>query len=879
VTDFRIFLLTGQLRVEQHRGGKIEMVDLGRGKLPVAILVGLATEPNLRAPAAASLRSLCYEGIPPTNWKPSLEQAISRLRKKTGLPIAEGTYRLELDPDSVDILHFERLAKAAIDAASNDHQTSLRLSQEALRLWLQDPSSSFADHPLLESVFDRFTKLRRRLMHARVRVFVKANEIAAAEELLEDAMHHYPNDAGLRSLREELDNREEPVVSSSRPRRRVPQHNLPPPDEGHFIGRDAVLSQIRQILLPYPRSQYPVLTIDGVGGVGKSALVKRAAYSYVEGTVLADDDPGFAAIVWTSAKRTILGDKIHEITPTLRNLEDVYSAIAVTLGRGDVLTAPSEDHPRLVRQLLADNNSRVLLIVDNLETVDDERIASFLRDLPAPTKAIVTTRHRLDGALPLRLEGLNPPDAEHLGRLTAASRQIELGEPVVTELASASAGIPLAIIWTVSQVAKTDDAQNALRRLRSASGDYARFCFHQSVEMLRRDGHSSALDLLYAAALFADDASREAIGAVGGLNDRRVERDSMLATLTDLSLINFRDARFYLLPLTKEFVVGEIGRDLTIREPSVDRWLDWHRRLTAGAAAGGADLDAKILSTIRREHTNILWAIDFSMRNDRPDYFVALVRCMEFFWLGEGLWNEFEHYLDRGRILAPTPEDKIHFAGRLMWLEVLRDQLERAAEMRAAAELLLRRFDVPYERMRLEDFTGQMYLQDGQFDRAEEHLRESLRLAADLEDRRGQFATLKYLGELYCERWNADEARKHLDQAEKFVGDPGDVQWLRGLAHTAQLQGRIAEVTADWRSAETAYRECLRLLRFHPDARLQTRAQEGLARALWQEGEHFSALDELHDASHTFERLGMWAQAERVAELSRTWRAEKGLID
>ncbi len=44
------------------------------------------------------------------------------------------------------------------------------------------------------------------------------------------------------------------------------------------------------------------------------------------------------------------------------------------------------------------SQQRTLLIVDNLETVDDERVLTFIREVPEPTKVIVTTRHRLDVA-------------------------------------------------------------------------------------------------------------------------------------------------------------------------------------------------------------------------------------------------------------------------------------------------------------------------------------------------------------------------------------------------------------------------------------------------------------------------------------------------
>ena len=49
-------------------------------------------------------------------------------------------------------------------------------------------------------------------------------------------------------------------------------HNLPQPDHGQFIGREEELKQVHRILRPYPHSQHALVTIDGIGGIGKTTL-------------------------------------------------------------------------------------------------------------------------------------------------------------------------------------------------------------------------------------------------------------------------------------------------------------------------------------------------------------------------------------------------------------------------------------------------------------------------------------------------------------------------------------------------------------------------------------------------------------------------------
>lgn len=101
------------------------------------------------------------------------------------------------------------------------------------------------------------------------------------------------------------------------------------------------------------------------------------------------------------------------------------------------------------------------------------------------------------------------------------------------------------------------------------------------MSQLERRGDRLPLSVLYALSLSAETASREALGYAAGINERATDRNSALTVLTDLSLANFVHGRFSLLPLTREYVGGELGRDLVSREPAVQPWLEWHLTLTA----------------------------------------------------------------------------------------------------------------------------------------------------------------------------------------------------------------------------------------------------------------------------------------------------------
>src|SRR5215213_9457389 len=336
----------------------------------------------------------------------------------------------------------------------------------------------------------------------------------------------------------------------------LPRHNLPPRDYERFVGRQPQLEEVRRLLLPYPKSRHHLVTIDGIGGIGKSALALETAYHARDGYAGLPEAERFEAIVWVSAKRTYLtADGILEQRQAFRALDDLYTAIAQVLDYPAITRAPAEEQRAIVERVLAEQ--RTLLILDNLETVDDEELLIFLRLLPDPTKAIVTTRHRIDVAYPVRLLGMPQADALALISQEAARKDVALVEEQQAQLFARTGGVPLAIVWSIGLMGLGGSVESVLRRLGSGQSDIARFCFAESVALIHgRDAHK----LLLALALFASDASREAMGIVAGLGEDEFGRDIGLEELLRLSLVNKDGERFSLLPLTKSFVQAEAER-------------------------------------------------------------------------------------------------------------------------------------------------------------------------------------------------------------------------------------------------------------------------------------------------------------------------------
>lgn len=337
-------------------------------------------------------------------------------------------------------------------------------------------------------------------------------------------------------------------------------HNLPQPHYERFIGREAELKRIIEILKPYPSSQHALVTIDGVGGVGKSALALEVANHFLHGFNGLPPEEHFNVIVWTSAKpNELLGDGLMKRHRLLHNVDDIYKSISLVLQLEHFKYASEDEKPELVRQALT--QYRTLIIVDNLETVDDEAVIEFLHDLPAPTKAIVTTRHRIDVAYPIRLKGMSEYEAFTLIEDESKKHNATLTNTQKQKLYQRTGGIPAAIVWSLAQIGFGYNIEAVLTRLSDPDSEIAKFCFETTMSIIRgTNSHRMLMALAYLDGI----ANRHQIGVVAGLP--KLDRDEGLVTLEKLSLVNKKGEIFELLPLTLLYSKFELFRKARLTE-------------------------------------------------------------------------------------------------------------------------------------------------------------------------------------------------------------------------------------------------------------------------------------------------------------------------
>ena len=226
----------------------------------------------------------------------------------------------------------------------------------------------------------------------------------------------------------------------------APQHNLPAPefDETGFFGRRAELDRIKKAI----KGAYPVVSILGDGGIGKTSIALKAAYELL-------DDPKnpFEALVWVTAKATILTvNEIQRISGAIENSLGLFASAAEQLG-GSEAKGAADPVAEVLSYL---EHFKVLLILDNMETVLDQRLRDFLLDLPMGSKVIITSRIGLGIENPVSLAPLSGDDSTRLLLKLARVRNVKalqsLRPPVLNSMVQAMKGHPAYIRWFVAGV-------------------------------------------------------------------------------------------------------------------------------------------------------------------------------------------------------------------------------------------------------------------------------------------------------------------------------------------------------------------------------------------------------------------------------------------
>ncbi|MBF6332979.1 tetratricopeptide repeat protein [Nocardia transvalensis] len=338
-------------------------------------------------------------------------------------------------------------------------------------------------------------------------------------------------------------------------------------DIGTFVGRDI---ELRRILDAAGQSKVvSVQSVDGMAGVGKTALVTRAAH------MLSSRYPDGRFFVELNA---------HTRGQTPADPFDVLGRLLTDLG---IAPGHIPDSLDTRRDLWLDRlaGKRVLLVLDDAR--DHAQIEPLL---PAGTDCLtlITSRRRLvalDGALPLTLDTLDPESSVELFYLLAQRRPSDVDLTAAAEIVRSCGYLPLAIVllagrlahhptWTLTGVAE-EFAANRDRLSELDAGDRAvRAAFAMSYQNLPPDQQRlfRRLGMHPGPALDA-----YAVAALEGITLTAACR-GLEALYTDHLIDEITPGRYRLHDLLREYAQSLAAADpVEDSHRAVDRLLNYYR--------------------------------------------------------------------------------------------------------------------------------------------------------------------------------------------------------------------------------------------------------------------------------------------------------------
>jgi tetratricopeptide (TPR) repeat protein len=326
------------------------------------------------------------------------------------------------------------------------------------------------------------------------------------------------------------------------------------PRRPYFVGREAELRTVLQSLQPNSRTY--LIGIEGIGGVGKSALAIEVSHRCLEADL-------FESVIWISAKESILTlHGIEPIIPEAKSLSDILITIGTSLGNPTIGNLSIQDQIRRAYNLLARRTT--LLILDNFESLsknEQSDILEFLRRSPVTLKIIVTSRERVAEGQIIRLQGLSFVESNALLEWDAQQKNIQLTSDQNKYLVDLTGGLPLALLWVQGQIAVLGYSVTQILDKLNLDADIPilQYCFNHSWNLLR---HINEKRLLYILALQPDAVSREALKEITEIEDDD-SFDIAISDLLQLTLIEHEPDKDYfsILSLTRKYIRTKFAGD------------------------------------------------------------------------------------------------------------------------------------------------------------------------------------------------------------------------------------------------------------------------------------------------------------------------------
>lgn len=255
------------------------------------------------------------------------------------------------------------------------------------------------------------------------------------------------------------------------------KNNLPMVDydDTGFVGR----IKDKELLTKKILGPYPVISVIGVGGVGKTSIVLSTLYDLLDNNKKFSDM--FDSIIWVTLKTKSMTDgDFVVINKAITNFDENIKNVSKSMTE---VQASKIDE--LINYM---SNNKTLLVIDNLETLDDEKkeFNRIFDELPSGSKILITSRIGIGNyEQAYRLESLSEKDAlvyfRKVSNIYKVQPLIKQKDSQITQYMKLLDYNPLAIKWFVINVGKGETPENIIN---NGINDLSDFCLSNIYEKL-----------------------------------------------------------------------------------------------------------------------------------------------------------------------------------------------------------------------------------------------------------------------------------------------------------------------------------------------------------------------------------------------------------
>lgn len=425
------------------------------------------------------------------------------------------------------------------------------------------------------------------------------------------------------------DNTSTPFPDVRVPNRTRQTHNLPPATYLTFIDR----KQLHKAETSLTRDT-PITSLIGFGGVGKSSIAREIG----QRTLNDANRLNFQAIVWAS-------DKADPGSTTLSRILDQI--------------ADNLDYPGLKLLALDDKIDRcrslcreipVLLIVDNFESIQDSGLCDWLRELPHPSRALVTSREvppAFAGVQAIvRVSGFESEDAPQFASQVMEKLGVEemtLPASSISAICDAAGGNAKAIEVAFGLLLSGHKTSEVIKLLTNGADDLFSDLFLKSWDSLDDTGRSALFAIVLLPFGAATDLLAQAVPSGRGALAASLEHLRRMA-LVDQSIIHDPTTNddlvvFSLNPLVGAFVRSRAKTNQPVWDTLKTNAASALRSLTGQVGFCPAEihrldrLDRP--GVLRNIESTITWCLD----DGRFDDVITMARDVRYYYYVRGIWS------------------------------------------------------------------------------------------------------------------------------------------------------------------------------------------------------------------------------------------------